>query len=392
VKVRKKPSGAWEARIFDSATGKVRARTFRTKKEAESWRDGQQVSMRLGTYVDPALGRVTLAHWWDRYQETAAWVKLTPATKDSAQARYRKHIEPALGRRQLASLKRLDVETWVGGLMAAGTGDATVNACHRILRKVLQTAMDAGVIATNPAKGVEVPAVPHRKERSERILNPEEIERVTEAVANLANLEEPGRYRALIPTLAWCGLRIGEAAGLRVQDLDLLRGRIHVRQAFTLVNGQIIEGQTKNKRARVVTIPRFLREQLARHLEEYPPGPSGLVFTGPDGAPINRGNFRARVWLRALRDAGIPKPWPSVHDLRATAASLAAKTGANMLQVRDRLGHSSLQVTERYAHLFPAQDEALADGLDDLNSGGSHLVRSWSEPDNVTPLQREAGS
>ncbi len=156
------------------------------------------------------------------------------------------------------------------------------------------------------------------------------------------------------------------------------------------MNGQPVLGETKNKKSRVVTLPRFLVDELYRHLEQYPPGPSGLVFAGPKDAPLNRTNFRNRIWLPALKAAGIAQPWPRVHDLRHTAVALAIATGAHVKEVQARAGHSSITVTlDRYGHLFPGQDEALAQRLDDLHSGAV-LVQSWSEA--PTPLQRAEGT
>jgi ribosomal protein S19E (S16A) len=65
------------------------------------------------------------------------------------------HVLPHLGRRQLAYLKRMDVEAWVGKLDQDGIKPANVKAAHAVLRHVLQSAMDAGVIGRNPALGVK---------------------------------------------------------------------------------------------------------------------------------------------------------------------------------------------------------------------------------------------
>jgi integrase len=94
-------------------------------------------------------------------------------------------------------------------MMNEGVGDATINVSHRILRRLIRTANDAGIIARNSARGVEVPSVPKAKER---ILTADEVARVVDAVSP--------PYRPLILTLSWCGLRMGEAAGLRVRNLE----------------------------------------------------------------------------------------------------------------------------------------------------------------------------
>jgi integrase len=219
-----------------------------------------KTALHEGHYIAPDLGKIRLAEWWERYRQTPSWVKLTPATKPLYESHWRNHIEPILGHRELSSLRRIGIEAWVASLMTAGVGDATINSAHRILRTLLQAAQDAEIIAGNPAKRASRPL--RYRGAKERIMTPEEVNRIADAV--------PDTYRPLILTLAWTGLRIGEAAGLRVKNLDLLRGRISFVEAVTVVGQDVIHGDTKNKKARTVTLPGFLREELARHIEGPP--------------------------------------------------------------------------------------------------------------------------
>ena len=141
---------------------------------------------------------------------------------------------------------------------------------------------------------------------------------------------------------------------------------------------------------RSVTLPGFLRDELAKHLADYPPVQGGLVFTTEEGHAINRNNFRNRVWLKALGDAGFQKPYPRVHDLRHTSVSLAIAAGAHPKEIQARAGHSSITVTlDRYGHLFPGMDEALADKLDGMGRADDSVVASWwpSDDSTVIPLR-----
>jgi integrase len=255
-------------------------------------------------------------------------------------------------------------------MMTAGVGDATINSAHRILRRLLQTAEDARVIARNPARRVEVPSVPRAKER---ILTPDEVAKLADAVS--------ANYRPFVLTLAWCEVRVGEAAGLRVKNLDLVRARIHVVEALTVVGQEIIHGPTKTKKARTVTLPDFLREELACYVEARGAGPDDLVFVNKVGKPIGRRVFTSSVWQPALKRAGIAEPWPRVHDLRHTAVSFAIQVGAHPKEIQARAGHSSITTTmDRYGHLFPGQDEAPAKRLDEL-------AHSWPyAPSSVVSL------
>jgi integrase len=203
----------------------------------------------------------------------------------------------------------------------------------------------------------DLPMVP---ETEVRVLTPKDVDRIAEAV-------HP-RYKALLLFLAWSGCRIGEASELKVSNLDLLHGMVTVREAAAVVRGKIVHGQTKNKRAREIALPDFLVRGLRRHVEEFPPDESGIVFTGRHGGQINHNNFRARIWYPALEKAGISKPWPRVHHLRHTMVSLAMARGIPQKVVQSRAGHATSAMTDRYTHIFDGQDEALAAEFDRLRS------------------------
>jgi integrase len=89
------------------------------------------------------------------------------------------------------------------------------------------------------------------------------------------------------------------------------------------------------------------------------------VFTAPEGGPLRVNVFRARVWRRAIKAAGLDGL--RIHDLRHTAVALWIAAGANPKEVSVRAGHSSVSFTlDRYGHLYPEADAALRDRLDAL--------------------------
>jgi integrase len=105
-------------------------------------------------------------------------------------------------------------------------------------------------------------------------------------------------------------------------------------------------------------------QALREHLEAFPPTDNGLAFTAPEEGTITRTTFCHRVWMPALKRSGI-EGHVRVHDLRHTAVALAIRVGAHPKEIQARARHSSIVVTmDRYGHLFPGQDEALATRLD----------------------------
>jgi integrase len=195
-------------------------------------------------------------------------------------------------------------------------------------------------------------------EREEiRFLNPAEVARLADVI--------DARYRALVLVAAYGGLRIGELAGLRRRRVDLLRGTVDVAEIVVEVRGELYMGPPKTQAGRrIVTLPRSVVEELAEHL-----GPVGetdaWVFTADKGGVLRPSNLRVKVWLPAIRAAGLAPLRP--HDLRHTAVALWIAAGANPKEVSVRAGHTSVAFTlDRYGHLFPEADTALRARLDSL--------------------------
>jgi len=106
------------------------------------------------------------------------------------------------------------------------------------------------------------------------------------------------------------------------------------------------------------------------------------VFTSPTGGPLRHTNFRRRVWLDALKDAGLPSM--PFHDLRHTGNTLAATAGATLRELMDRMGHDSERAAMIYLHGSDARQQTIADALsqlarDELKQAGT---------DETTPAAR----
>ncbi|MGH3848533.1 MAG: site-specific integrase, partial [Pseudonocardiaceae bacterium] len=124
------------------------------------------------------------------------------------------------------------------------------------------------------------------------------------------------RYRALVVFDAYCGLRLGELAGLRRSRLDLPGHRVRVAEIAVEVQGRMTIGAPKTRAGqRTVPVPRFVAEAMRRHLSEYCDNqPDSLVFGGADGGILRANAWRSRHWCPAIRAAGLEPLRP--HDLR----------------------------------------------------------------------------
>jgi integrase len=133
-------------------------------------------------------------------------------------------------------------------------------------------------------------------------------------------------------------------------------------------------------------VPEFLRDLLAEHLaNRVGTEPDALVFTAPKGGPLRRKGFASGYWKPALELAGIEHL--RVQDLRHTCAPLLIATEANPKAVQAHLGHSSIQMTfDRYGHLFPSDQEALAARMDEVYVGSQTDARRTPDGHQVLDL------
>ncbi|MDQ3784492.1 MAG: site-specific integrase, partial [Actinomycetota bacterium] len=153
------------------------------------------------------------------------------------------------------------------------------------------------------------------------------------------------------------------------------------------VSGQLLFGPTKTYAARNVVIPRFLVDELARHLQdEVRPDATALVFTGRGNQPLRNSSFHKAVWAPAVRRAGLPVAL-RIHDLRHTCAALLIDQGAHVKAIQRHLGHSSPVVTlNTYSHLFPEELDRLANRLDETRARGLAAPPRPGPTSNVVKL------
>lgn len=336
---------------FYDPSGSQRSKTFSKSEDARRFERTVEVRKDEGEYQDPALGKITLRAFWPRFLEASP--HLRPSTRSLYTGLAEHYLLPGFGDRRLSTIRPLDVSAFVAELQERGTGDATIAAAYRLLRTIAGKAVLAGIITRNPTTGVRTPTARTGKMH---FASADEVARLGSAVGE--------RYEAVVYLLAYGGLRIGEAAALQVADLDLLRGRVTVSKAATELNGHFEVGPTKTGATRTVTLPTFLRQMLARHIEHGFAASDGSVFSAPEGGPLRPRNFRRRVFAPAVRAADLPEGF-RIHDLRHTCVALLIAQGAGPKEIAERLGHSSPVVTMSvYAHVLPSLDERLTDGLE----------------------------
>ncbi len=348
--IRKKGTGRWQVRYRDPS-GTERARTFRRKTDAERFLVTVETDKLRGTWTDPRLGKITVSEWMPTWQ--ASRVHLRPSTRAGAESMLKNHVLPYFGTRQLGSVTPTDMQGFVAHLEEKGLASSTIRHNYLLVASLFSSALESDLIIRTPCRGIKLPP---KSQTEMRFLTADEVDEVAAAI------DEP--YRALVLTAAYTGCRFGELTGLRVPRLDLLRRSLTITETLTDVRGQVSLAPPKTSAARrQVALPKFLSEELARHLSQWPPAADGFLFTAPEGGPVRRTNFRRRTWLPAVR-ASVGEPL-RFHDLRHTHAAILIAQGEHPKVIQLRLGHSSIQITlDTYGHLFEGLDEAAAERLD----------------------------
>lgn len=242
-----------------------------------------------------------------------------------------------------------------------------------MLRLVLNEAVEGGARKDNPSDRVRVP----RGRREEMVfLTPEQISTLAQEITDPPRpRRQPARsypqYGLLVRFAAYSGLRPGEIAALRVSRVNVLRACVEVAETASETDHGLVYNEPKTYERRIVPLPRSLANDLGNLMSDRMGDPKAFLFTSPEGGPLIHSNYYRRHFKPAVLRAGLP-PGTRAHDLRHTAAALMISQGAHLLSVKERLGHSSINVTyDRYGHLYPSLEAALTERLDELYRGGS---------------------
>jgi integrase len=349
------PGGAERSRSFPDGR-KTEARAFQSNVEADLLR---------GEYRDPRAGKITLREYvardWLPHQAFGL------SSREVTERRLRLHVLPVLGDTMITHITPTMVKSWVGRLDCS---PSTARQLLALLSSVLGAAIDDGLIVNNPCRVRSVRAP--RAERREIV--PWPAERVALVRAGL-----PPRWQAMADCGAGLGLRIGEACGLAVEDVDFLRRVVHVRRQVQRIGGRVVLAKPKGGKVRRVPLPESVALALSEHIRQHPPAavtmpwqaPGGkpvtavLLFTMPGSKAIGPNDWNT-AWHRALRAAGSrPARDAGFHQLRHHYASTLLAGGVDVRTLADALGHADPGFTLRtYCHLMPDSADRIRTVID----------------------------
>lgn len=343
-----KPRHVWRARYRDAA-GKEHSRHFPRKVDAQKWLDEVTASVVTGMYVDPAAGRVTFKAFFYEWSARQDW---TAGTLDAAT---RAVLSTPFADMPLAKIAPEHVEEWLKEMTRpAATRKHGLAASTRKMRlNYVQMTFAAAVrgrrIAVSPAADARVKMPKKATDADElEIPTPEQVAAVLEAADPM--------FRGFIAVCAFAGLRLGEAAGLQVGDVDFLRRTLKVRrQVQGATNTEAVLLPPKAGSSRTIYVPAGLTTLLAKHVEDVGTRGEERFFFSNGGYLFNR-NSAGHYWREAAKGADLTGF--TLHSLRHYFASGLIREGCDVVMVQRALGHSAPSITlDVYSSLWPDAED-----------------------------------
>lgn len=355
--VRRLPSGKWQVRYY-GPDGQRRSApyTFGTKSAATRWLRITEAQIVNGEWVDPDRARITVGEYAQQ------WITQRPGLRPRTVELYEwlldKHIQPGLGNVSLGKLSTATVRQWRADRLAAGVSGSVTAKAYRLLRAVLNTAVEEDrILLRNPCRvrGAD------REQPSER---------PTLTVAQVFELADrmPARFRLLVLLASFGNLRWGEVSALRRRDIGEKAEWINVARAHVESTSQgLIVGPPKSRAGmRTITVPEAVRQDVRAHLDTFVgEDPDALVFTGDNGGPLRRPNFNQRSrWGKVVADMGLTGL--HFHDLRHAGNIWASKAGMSTKDLMARMGHDDMRAALIYQRATDEADRFIADRLSDM--------------------------
>lgn len=347
----------WRARYHDSA-GKEHARHFALKRDAQAWIDEKTAAIVTGQYVDPRAGEALWDSWAASWIDLQSWADGTVTAAQTA-------LQSVPWRQQpIGRVTEMHVQAWITAEQKRGLAASTIRTRLNYVQMVFRAAVRAKVIVDNPTAHVKSPRI-RKAEATMQILTAEQVRAVLEAA---------GDFRGFVEVCLFAGLRLGEAAGLQLGDVNFLGRTISVRrqvQGTSIPTAKLVPPKYGSERT--IYVPGELTAALSAHVAaSRATDPSAQLFLTPLGRLWQRNNA-GEEWRKIRSAVDLPDE-VTIHTLRHTFASNLIASGCDVVTVQRALGHAQPSITlNTYSHLWPsAEDRTRAATAEFMRSiGGS---------------------
>jgi integrase len=354
---------AWVV-AYSDVSGKPRLRTFSRKREADAYHAKVRVDVSSGVHVVDSQS-VTVAEAGQYWIQTAEANSLERATIDGYRQHLNYHIVPYLGSMKLSRLTVPAVAEFRDTLRANARSPLLVKKVLASLSSILADAQERGLVTQNVVRSLTGRKKRTKATQKRKLEIGVDIPTTQEIKAIIGALQ--GRWRPVLLTAIFTGLRASELRGLTWENVDFEKREIRVRQRADRYN--TIGAPKSEAGIRAVPLPPLVLNTLREWKLACPKGELGLVFPTGAGTIEALSNITNRGLEPVQISAGVTtadgKAKYGMHSLRHFYTSWCINRRADgglelpAKVVQERLGHSSITMTmDRYGHLFPSDDHA----------------------------------
>lgn len=327
-------------------------RGFATKREAQEW----EREFLMQKQADVTMSFESFAELYEKDVKPRL-KENTWLTKESI---IEKKILPYFAKRRLCDITAKDVIEWQNEIreLTDKSGrkysQTYLKTVHNQLSALFNHAVRYYGLKSNPAAIAGNMGTEERKEMQFWTL--EEYKKFSEAM-----MDKTISFYAF-EMLYWCGIREGEMLALTPKDFDFKAETVTINKSYQRLKGRDVITTPKTKKSnRTIKMPKFLCEEMQEYLGMfYGAGENDRIF------PVSK-SYMHHEMDRGAKQASVKRI--RIHDLRHSHVSLLIEMGFTALAIADRLGHESIEVAYRYAHLFPSKQTEMANRLDDLGKG-----------------------
>ena len=333
---------------FTGARRKKMKRGFKLKRDAQEWE--RQFLLQRNADPDMKFGDFVEIYRNDKRE------RIREHTWESKDNMINTKIFPYFKDRTLSEIEPRDVIAWQNTLMSIRQKNGKpysptyLKSIHSQLSAIFNYAVKYYRLKQNPA---EIAGNMGKETHREMLFwTKEEYLKFAEAM-----MDKPMSYYAF-EMLYWCGIRMGELLALTAKDFDFERSTLTINKSYQRLKGKDVITEPKTSKSnRIIRIPRFLAEEMQDYLKSlYGLRPIDRIF------PITK-SYLHREMDRGSKVAGVKRI--RIHDLRHSHVSLLIEMGFSAVAIAERVGHESIDITYRYAHLFPDKQTEMANRLDD---------------------------
>ena len=265
------------------------------------------------------------------------------------------HIVPYLGEMKLDEITPKDIIHWQNQVMKDNNYKQTyLKAIHNQLSALFNYAVRFYGLKSNPARLAGNMGIEEVDET--KFWTKEEYLTFSRA---MMNKEES--YHAF-EILYWCGIRLGELLALTAENFDFEKKTLRINKSYQHIKGKDVITTPKTRKSnRVLTLPDFLAEEMQDYISRLPYlKVDDRIFT------ITKSGLHHEI-DRGCRETGVKRI--RVHDLRHSHVSMLIEMGFSAVNIANRVGHESVKVIYRYAHMFPNKDLMIAKKLNISRNG-----------------------